>query len=355
MPEGGVDPPYPVAALRRFTFGCLCAAGLPPEHAEVVTNNLMDAQVRGIDSHGVTRLLKHYVERLEAGAVNPSPSFRILEESAATALLDADNGPGAVAASFAMNLCVAKAQQQGAAWVGVRHSNHFGTASFYTNQIAAQGMVGIGFTNAPPAVAPWGGIEAHLGTNPISFSVPTRAGPPISADMATTVTAKGYILYALARGESIPLGWAQDKLGRPTTDAAAAAEGTVLPMGGHKGYALALAIDILCGALTGAGAGRSIGQLGSQYDRAQNTGHLLGAIDIARFLPLDDFLDRVEQIAEGVRSSPLAEGFDEILLPGDPEARSIERRTREGVPMPELIRREFEAMGERLGVPFEPA
>ena len=344
---------YPPETLRQFASRCLQAVDVPPEAADTVADNLTDAHLRGVDSHGVTRLIEIYVERLEAGVVNSSPRFRVVEESAATALVDADNGLGAVAGTYAMRLCLDKARESGAAWVGVRNSNHFGACAYYTNQLAEQGMIGIAMTNAPPTVAPWGGIEPYFGTNPICCSMPTRSGLPISVDMATTVAARGYILLAAAKGEPIPPGWAQDKQGRPTTDARAALEGTVLPMAGHKGYALALMIDVLCGVLTGAGFGRLLGQLYGEFERPQNVGHLLGAIDIGRFIPLEQFYDRVDQMASEIRSAPRGEGVAQIFVPGDIEAARTAQRRREGIPVAEPIRRQFVKLGQRLGVPFD--
>jgi LDH2 family malate/lactate/ureidoglycolate dehydrogenase len=344
---------YSPETLRGFATRCLQAVGVSTLDAETVADNLVDAHLRGVDSHGVTRLIKIYVERLEAGIVKARSNLRVVEDSAALALIDADNGLGAVAGTFAMKLCLEKARSAGAAWVGVRNSNHFGACAYYTNQMAAQGMVGIALTNAPPTMAPWGGIEPYFGTNPIGFSVPTRSGMPISVDMATSVAARGYILLAAAKGESIPPGWAQDRRGRPTTDAQEALEGTVLPMAGHKGYALALMIDVLSGVLTGAGFGRLLGQLYGEFEQPQNIGHLLGAIEIARFMPLEQFYDRIETLMEEVKAVPLAEGVARIFIPGEIEAGKTEQRQREGIPVAEPIRQQLAELGQRLGVPLD--
>ena len=344
---------YPAETLRTFASRCHQAVGVPPADADVVADNLVDAHLRGVDSHGVTRLIRIYVERLEAGIVNPRPRFRVVEESPATALVDADNALGAVAGTYALRVCLEKARAAGAAWVGVRNSNHFGACAYYTNRIAAEGMLGFAFTNAPATMAPWGGIQPYLGTNPIGFSAPTRGGTPISVDMATSVAARGYILLAAAEGESIPSGWAIDKRGRPTTDAKEALEGTVLPMAGHKGYALALMVDVLSGVLTGAAFGRHIGRLYEDVDRPQNVGHLIGAIDIGRFVPLERFMDRIEQLAREIKSILLAEGVAQIFIPGDMEAETWERRQREGIPVTDPIRRQLEELGQRLKVPLQ--
>jgi LDH2 family malate/lactate/ureidoglycolate dehydrogenase len=344
---------YPPDTLRQFASRCLQAVGVPAADAETVADNLTDSHLRGVDSHGVTRLIEVYVEQVEAGIINPRPDMRLVEDSTALGLLDADNGLGAVAGTRAMRLCIEKAREVGAAWVGVRNSNHFGACAYYTNQMAAHGLVGIGMTNAPPTMAPWGGIEPYFGTNPLGVSFPTRSGTPISVDLATSVAARGYILLAAAKGEPIPPGWAQDTRGRPTTDAQQALEGTVLPMAGHKGYALALMIDVMCGVLTGAGFGHGLGQLYGDLQRPQSIGHLLGAIDISRFIPLEQFYDRIDQMAREIRATPLAEGVAQIFVPGDIEAAKTEQRRREGIPVAEPIRRQFVALGQRLGVPFE--
>lgn len=353
MTDASQEKLYPAETLRAFASRCLQAVGVPATDADVVADNLTDAHLRGVDSHGVTRLIKIYVERLEAGGINREPRMRVVEDGPALALVDADNGLGAVAGTFAMRLAIEKARAAGAAWVGVRNSSHFGACAYYTNRIAAEGMVGIAMTNAPATMAPWGGIEPYFGTNPISFSVPTGSGMPISVDMATSVAARGYILLAAAKGEPIPPGWAQDKRGRPTTDAQEALEGTVLPMAGHKGYALALMIDVLSGVLTGAGFGRLIGQLYGDPSQPQNVGHLIGAIDIARFMPLEQFYARLSQMMDEVHAVPLAEGASRIFVPGEIEAAKMEQREREGIPVAEPIRQQFIALGQRLGVPFE--
>lgn len=343
---------YPAEALRAFASGCLQAVGIPPADATVAADNLIDAHLRGVDSHGVTRLIEIYVQRIEVGMINPRPSMHMVEESAGTALLNADNALGAVAGVRAAGASIEKARGAGVGWVGVRNSNHFGACAYYTNRIAAHGMVGFAFSNAPATMAPWGGIEPYLGTNPLGFSIPTRSGNPISVDMATSVAARGYILLAAAKGEAVPTGWAIDREGQPTTDAEEALAGTVLPMAGHKGYALALMVELLSGMLTGAAFGRHIGRLYEDFDRPQNVGHLIGAIDIQRFMPLEHFYDRVDQMIREIRSIKRREDVSEILIPGDIEAATVERRKREGIPVAEPIHSQLLALGQRLGVPL---
>lgn len=181
-------------------------------------------------------------------------------------------------------------------------------------------------------MAPWGGIEPRLGTNPIAVSVPTGERTPLSVDIATSVVARGHLLLAATKGEPIPVGWAQDRLGRPTTDAAEGLAGTVLPMGGHKGYALAFVIDVITGILTGSAFGQQVGQLYGDLDHPQGVGSLFGAIDVSRFVPLERFYDDVAQAVRDVKSSPTAPWADEILVPGELEARLVADQRRGGSP-----------------------
>lgn len=339
--------------LRHFASRCLQAVGVPIAHADAVADNLIDADLRGVTSHGVARLIKIYVERLEVGVVDGRVSPSIIRESSSTALVDAHNGLGAVAAGFATGVVIGKARNTGAAWAGVAHSNHFGACSYYTNRIAGEGMVGIVFTNAPPTMAPWGGIEPRLGTNPIAVAVPTGERTPLSVDIATSVVARGHLLLAATKGEAIPAGWAQDRLGRPTTDADEGLAGTVLPMGGHKGYALAFVIDIITGILTGSAFGQQVGQLYGDLDHPQAVGSLFGAIDIGHFVPLERFYDDVAQAVRDIKSSPTAPWADEILVPGELEARARSGPEAGWIPIPAAIHRELSELGARLHVPLE--
>ncbi|HEY8477443.1 MAG TPA: Ldh family oxidoreductase [Chloroflexota bacterium] len=343
---------YPVEVLREFTVQCFTAAGVPAEDARVVAENLIEANLRGVDTHGITRLLGIYIKRLRAGLVNTRPNIRVVSESPSTVLLDGDNGLGAVVGRRAMELAIARARHAGSAWVGVRNSNHFGACAHFTMMAARADMVGIALTNGPKSMAPWGGVTPYLSTNPISFAVPSDDGPVV-LDMATSVVAKGHIFLAAAKGERIPEGWAMDKRGRPTTDPREAIEGLVMPLAGHKGYGLSMMIDILCGILTGGAFGPYIGSLYTDMDRPQQVGHLFGAIDISRFVPVEEFKTRLGQMVREIRSCERAEGVERIYVPGEIEAEKAARRLREGVPIPEPIRQEFIAVARELGVPFE--
>jgi len=240
----------------------------------------------------------------------------------------------------------------GAAWGGVRNSNHFGATAYYVLQIARQGMVGIAVTNSPPAMAPWGGRAPLLGTNPIAIAVPSDA-EPLVIDMATSLVAKGRILLAQTAGETtIPAGWALDAHGRPTTDVAEALKGTVAPLGAHKGSGLALMIDILAGALTGAAMATGLGQLHSNQDKRQGLGHLFGAIDIDQLVPLTEFTRRVGELAAVVRATQPAEGVERIYLPGELETETRRRRLEHGVPLADGVKVSLESLAAELGISF---
>ena len=343
---------YPVEALRDFTYRVFVRAGMPEADARIETDSLIEANLRGVDTHGITRMLVIYVQRLRCGAVNPQPQPRIVSETPSTALIDGDNGMGAVVANWAMRQCIRKAREAGSAWVGVRNSNHFGTCAFWAMQAAAQDMVGFATTNGPSNMAPWGGVTPYMSTNPLAFAVPASGGRTVVVDMASSVAAKGKIILAAKKGLKLPEGWAMDKRGRPTTDPNEAIEGLVMPLGGHKGYALSLMIDIICGILTGADFGPHIGKLYGDFDRSQNLGHLFSAIDIARWVPVEELKARVGQMWQEVTSVELAEGSTRIYIPGEIETEETARRLEQGIPIPPAVVKEFADLGAELGVPF---
>lgn len=343
---------YPVEALRDYTLQVFVKAGLSEDDARTETDSLIEANLRGVDTHGITRMLGIYVERLRRGAVNPRPRPFIAAESASTAVVDGDNGMGAVVANWAVGVCLRKAREAGSAWVGVRNSNHFGTCAYWAMQPTKVDMVGFATTNGPSNMAPWGGVTPYMSTNPLAFAAPAADGKSVVVDMATSVAAKGKIILAAKKGLKLPEGWAMDKRGRPTTDPQEAIDGLVMPLGGHKGYALSLMIDLLAGILTGANFGPHIGKLYGDYDRGQGLGHLFSAIDIGRFIPVELFKARVSQMCEEVKSVELAEGATRIYIPGEMETEETTRRQAEGIPLPLAVVDDFVALGKDLGVPF---
>ncbi|MBI2194357.1 MAG: Ldh family oxidoreductase [Planctomycetes bacterium] len=346
------DERFPAESLREFAFGLFSRAGISDVHARLVADSLIDANLRGVDTHGVTRLLGKYVERLRDGRVNPRPDLRVLAETPATAVVDGDNGLGAVVADFAVRLALGKARQAGSAWVGVRHSTHFGACGYWTRQMAEAGMMGIGMTNGPSAMAPWGGVAPYQSTNPISFAVPTGKGWPLVLDMATCVAARGNFILAKAMGQPLPQGWAFDDRGEPTTDPDVALRGTVVPIAGHKGYGLSLFIDVLCGILAGAAFGPHIGHMYGNDPRDQNLGHVFAAVEIAAMADPGEFRRRMDQMIDEIHAVERKKGVDRIFVPGEIEMETAARRVREGIPLPAAVVQEFQKLSQELQVPF---
>jgi LDH2 family malate/lactate/ureidoglycolate dehydrogenase len=335
-------------ALEAFAAAVLEAGGLASEEARLVANSLVQANLRGVDSHGVLRLIQ-YVRTLRAGAVNPRPAVRILQADAVTALVDADGGYGYRPSRLAMDLAVERARQHGVGLVGVRNSHHFGMAAWYVIPPAEQGFIAVMVTNASPLLPPAGGREARVGNNPWAFGIPRRPPMrPLVLDMALSQVAFGKIRLAAAEGRPIPEGWALGRDGRPTTDAAEALRAELLaPVGGYKGFGLAFVAEILAGVLTGSPFGLSADAHGR---REGGVGHVALAIDPARFGSREAFLDGVERLAAEVLSAPLASGAERIELPGDPEYRRYDERLAQGIPLSDELAQQLASLARELGV-----
>lgn len=335
--------------LKRFMIAVLSELGLTPEDGGIVADSLVGANLRGVDSHGVTRL-SIYAKRLELGAINPRPDIKVIAESDATLLVDGGNGMGQVVGYRAMELGIAKAKRHGAVDVAVRNSNHFGTGAFFLQQAVAHDLIAYAMSNAPSTMAPWGGLQPYLGTNPYAFGVPAGQYAPILVDMATSVVARGKIITASKEGKDIPEGWAIDKEGRPTTNAEAALAGSVLPFAGPKGYAIAMMVDLMSGVLGGAGFGSHVNNIYGDYDKTQNVGHYFHLTDISRFMPVELFKQRVDQMIGEMKHSPKAAGVEEIFVPGEIENRIEERRLREGIPLSAEVYDDLQRTGAQFGV-----
>lgn len=346
--RGGLDQTVMVSAetLRRETVRLLTAAGLSPEDAGTVAETMVEATLRGVDTHGVA-ILATYLKRIRVGATNPRPAVRFVREGPAFVSVDGDNGLGAIAATRAMRLAMERCRRTGIFIASCFNNTTFGAAFYYSRMAALDGLIGVAICNAPPSMAPWGGRVPLLGTNPISLAFPQRGGEPILLDMATSAAAKSKIYLAREKGQPIPAGWALDRDGRPTTDPEAALKGLVMPLGGPKGYGLSLCVDLLTGALGGGGCMKEVASLHHGLDRGQNVSFLLGAIDPARFS--DSFDDLVARVVAEVHGCPPAEGVSQVLLPGEVESNMRRQRVEQGIPVPatmiEEIRREAAAVG----------
>lgn len=333
--------------LHRFCSDVL-KQSLPEEESEIIAETLVDADLRGVTSHGVQRM-SGYLQRMEKGIIERKTEITVTQNNFATVLLDANNGWGQVAGVKAMNMAIQKAEQYGTSFVGVANSNHFGTASFYTRMVAERGFIGISMTNASPIMVPFGAKEPSLGPNPISIAIPAGENQrPIILDMSTSNVARGKIMVAKKNNEAIPEGWAITKDGKQTTNPHEAWEGFVLPMG-PKGSGLAIIIDILSGVLTGSLFGK---RMPRQYDDPypQRLGHLFGAIKIESFGDPDLFYKHVQEKIEETISSEPSEGFDRVYMPGDLELQRKKEREETGIPISTEILNELKETGEKYGV-----
>ncbi|WP_419898978.1 Ldh family oxidoreductase [Roseomonas sp. USHLN139] len=336
------------APLLAFATDSYRRAGLGEAEAALCADTLVQADLWGHQSHGVMRL-PWYVARLQSGACRAEATPTVVVDAGAIAVVDGQDGMGQVMAGFAVGEAVRRAKAHGVGVVALRHSGHFGTAMYFTRQIAAAGCIGFLTTTASPSMAPWGGRDKRIGNNPWSWAAPVRQGrPPMVLDIANSGVARGKVYLAQKRGEAIPPGWALDADGRPTTDPAAAIEGIILPMAGHKGSGIAVMMDVLAGVLPGGVFGAGV--VGPyRAEGRSGAGQLMIALDIARFLPLEEFCARMQALVAELKSVPRAEGVEEIFHPGEIEARAEERQRREGILLPDDTRAALRVLAEALG------
>ena len=340
----------PAGKLLDFCSACFEKLGVPPQHARLTAENLIFANLRGVDSHGVIRL-KIYADRLRAGGFKPKVRPKTVAERESSALIDAQHGVGQVAAAAAMKLAIAKAKKTGAAAVSVRNSNHFGASAFYAMRALTHGMIGFASTNAGPTMAPTGGREARLGNNAMAIAVPAGKLPPIVLDMATGAVAWGKIFVAQQEKRKIPTAWALDKNGVPTDDPNAAAhQGLIQPFGGYKGYGLSLLIDIVTGVLSGGGFSTHVKTLYKQIETPSQVAHTCAALRIDAFLPLAKFRRRMDEVIQLMHSCPTAPGLNRIFVPGEIEHETEQRRKAEGIPLNAELRDELKVLGTELKV-----
>jgi LDH2 family malate/lactate/ureidoglycolate dehydrogenase len=321
-------------AADAFVRQILVKHGLPAEDAATVAACLVSADLRGVDTHGICRL-PGYLDRVRRGLINARPQLAPRRVTPVAATLDGQDAFGFVVGQCAIKEAMAMAREFGIGIVSVRRSTHFGMAASYVKPAIEAGFIALVFSNASAAMPPWGGRQGLLGTSPFAAGAPGGTLAPFLLDMSPAVAARGKIRRAQRRGEKIPLGYALDADGRPTTDPTAALGGVVLPIGGYKGSGLSMLMDILGGVISGAGFAGGVGDQYKVYDRPQDVGHFFLAMRPDLFIPEGDYRARMDTLVERVRNVPKAEGFDEILIPGEPEAR-------------------LEATHRRTGIPFSP-
>ena len=338
--------------LKNYCQTLMTARGVDADCAETVADMLLDAELTAVATHGVSRLAI-YLERVERGLVSRHNDARIVRESPAAVAIDAGNSLGAVGARFAMETCIRKARQTGCCFATVKRSNHFGAAAYYTRMAARAGMIGFCCTNLTAKIAPHGATEPFMGTDPISVAVPSR-GEPIVLDMTPSVVALGKLILAQKLGKEIPLGWALDRDGRPTTDPAAGRAGSLIPIGGPKGSGLALMVEVLAGVLSGAGTATHLHDL-YEFDAPQGVGHFLGAIDVSCFLDGEAFRAGVSDMAAEIKGLQRSEGVAEVLLPGERASRSAASKAKTGIDVPEAVCAELNALGKPYGMSLREA
>lgn len=346
-------------SLKRYVSEVLHALNVPWNHAEIVADVLVVADLMGIESHGVQRL-RRYTTGIKNGAIRPMTEIKVVRETPTTFLIDGGGGLGQVVSYEAMEMAVRKAEKMGVAVVGVRNSNHFGIAGYYALQAVRRNMIGIVMTNSGALVSYTNTVGRNIGTNPIAVGFPTRIPPPVLFDAATSVVPIGKIEVYAKQGKKIPLGWALLPDGRPAEDPKEVLEkkGSILPLGGlgedfggHKGGGLALVVDILCGVLTGANYGTYIKE--SPANEPPNVGHFMIAIDIKGITSIEEFLDRIESYRKYIKGLKKISEEVDIWIPGEKAWLTMETRKKIGIPIHRNILKEIKEEGEKVGVEFK--
>ncbi|HKU69612.1 MAG TPA: Ldh family oxidoreductase [Burkholderiales bacterium] len=351
MGEGATPLRVTAQKLEAFTARAFEAVGIATADAKSIAELMVRADVQGSEGHGVFRL-PQYVRRIKGGAVNLKPNIRVVREAAGMALVDGDNGMGHLVMRFATAKAIEKAKTAGVAWVGVKWSNHAGPASLYASMPMEHDMVGlylaVGNANHLPA---WGGLDMLLSTNPIAVALPGGEEPAIVLDMATTVAAYGKVKTKAQRGETMPEGWMMDRQGKPLTDPKRSNEGFLLPIGGYKGYGLALVFGLLAGTLNGAAMGRDVVDFNADDTTPTNTGHSIVAINIESFQPVAEFKKSVDALSRDLRRSERLPGVDRIRLPGEGSHTARADRLKHGIPMPAALMSALNQLATELKIP----
>jgi ureidoglycolate dehydrogenase (NAD+) len=320
--------------LLQLAASKLVQAGLDPNHAEAAATVLVHADLRGVSSHGVLRT-EHYVKRLTEGGLNKHPSFSFEQTGPCSGIFNGDDGLGHVIAKEAMNEAVTLAKESGIGMITVMNSSHCGALSYFVQQAAEQGLIGIAMTHTDKIVVPFGGAEPFLGTNPIAYGFPAKTNKPIILDMATSNVALGKVLYAKEAGRAIPDGWGVDEEGNSTTDPNKVK--ALTPFAGPKGYGLGMVVDVFSGLLAGAAFGPHISKMYGDYHKTRKLGHFVCAINPSFFTNNEDFLAGMDRMIDEIHQVKPAEGFDNVLVPGEPEQLKEEKYLQEGIPLTETV------------------
>ena len=354
---------FSLEQLKQFTFQVFTTIGCPDAEAELATDVLLNADLRGIDSHGIARL-SGYVRLWEAKRVNATPHISVVHESPSTGVIDGDSGLGLVVAPKAMELAIQKARVAGTGWVAVRNSNHFGIAGHHAMMALEHDMIGIAMTNASPLVAPTFSIERLLGTNPIAVAIPAEEQPPFVADFATTTAANGKLEILQRKNLAAPAGWVQDRTGGISTNPHELKDGgALIPLGSdrehgsHKGFCLGAWVDIFSAVLSGANYGPwvppFVAFLSPPDDPVgDGIGHFFGAMRIDAFRPAEEFKTHMDNWILRFRSARTIESEPRVVIPGDPERETSMYRKTHGIPLNGKVVEDLILLGKKLNVPF---
>lgn len=342
---------YQIEVVRKFAQEVSMKAGMSQEHAAVFADNLIGADLRGVRSHGMTKFTG-YISRLQHEITDPKVEPTIERTAASTLLIDGNNGMGSTIAHKSMEACIEVAKETGVCFATIKRASHHGFGGYYVMDAAKQGMLAFEACNAAALVAPFGGAKPALGTNPISIALPAGKYPDFVLDMATSLVAKGKIALAMKEGKEIPDTWALDADGAPTTDPVKANVGALLPMGGPKGYALALLIDIMCSCLAGAHTSLTIPRVFENMEEPANVGYVMCVIDISKFVELDVFKAQVDAMFESMKATPPAVGFNGVMIPGEIEYNITEKSKVEGIELSAPIVEELRGLATTYDVAF---
>jgi len=336
--------------LYNFCLSCFLKLGVSEEHAGILSDTLVQANLRGVDSHGVLRL-PGYIERTRRGLINYQKKVKIINKNLCVSLINGENNFGQIVAYYGMKEAIKKAKQKetGVSFIGISHTNHIGMAAYYAMMAVKEGMIGIVMSNSPSTVAPWGGAKPFLGTNPIAIAIPAGKEYPIVLDMATSMVARGKIRLALKNQQDIPLGWALDLDGNPTTDPQKAIKGALLPFGGPKGYAISLIIQIFSTILTNSTREMDIK---SMYDFSGKSeiGIFSGAIRVSNFMEQEIFEKEIDELIIRIRNSKRGKDVDRIYLPGEIEFEVQKEREQNGIPISYSVYDSLKEIAQELQV-----
>lgn len=335
--------------LKDFCKNVMQSAGVSAENAGEFAESIVNADMRGVSSHGVTRL-KTYYQRCRLGLVDPKAEPRITAESPSLIAVDGCNALGVVSAGFAMRECIRRARQTGVCFAAVKGGNHFGYAAYFAQMAEREGMIGFAAANGPVAIPPIGGREPVLGTSPLAVTVPAGRCDPLELDMATSIVARGKVKLAEKEGKPIPADWGIDAAGKPTTDPSAVKY--LMPFGGAKGFGIGLVIEVLCSCLSGAKNAMNLGSLYDFSGKKQDSGFFVGALDVSKLMPVEAFKAETDALFGTIKASPRAEGVREIFTPGEIELNKARLAEQEGVEVGAAVLAELQEVAADCGLPL---